>query len=81
MVIIASKTCADRERGAVGSGPHPLENHLAIGFINNTVPEPLENHKVLNVGPSSAHQRNAITPLAVECWLGSFVISRGDQYC
>ena len=35
-----------------------------IGFLSGTNPDPLKNHKVtkpiLNVGPSSARQRNAI---------------------
>ena len=44
--------------------PPPPENHINIGFLSNTGPDPLKNHKVtkpdFNVGPSSAHQRNAI---------------------
>ena len=42
----------------------PLENYKNIGFLNNTGPDPLKNHKAtkpaLNVGPSAAHQRNAV---------------------
>ena len=30
--------------GGRGSGS-PLENHKAIGFLSNTGPDPLENHK------------------------------------
>ena len=57
-------SCADPEGGR-GSG-HPLENHNNIGFLScNTGPDPLKNHKAtkpaLNVGPSSARQRNAIS--------------------
>ena len=64
--------CTDPEVDR-GSRPHPwkdapplLENHKALGFLSNTVPDPLENHKatctksVFNVGPSSARQGNAI---------------------
>ena len=36
-----------------------------IGFLSNTAPDPLENHKdtkpAFNVGPSSACQQNAIS--------------------
>ena len=36
----------------------PLEHHIAIGFLSNTSPDTLENHKAtkpaFNVGPSSA---------------------------
>ena len=53
---------ADPEGGR-GSGP-TLKNHKNIGFISNTGPDPLKNHKgtkpVFNVGHSSARQRNAI---------------------
>ena len=39
-----------------------MENHKAIGFLSNTGPEFLENHKAtkpaFNVGPSLARQRN-----------------------
>ena len=42
----------------------PLKNYKAIELLSNTDPDPLENHKAtkpaFNVGPSSAHQRNAI---------------------
>ena len=51
-----------------------LENHKTIGFLSNTGPDPLENHKTgldplenhktikpaFNVGPLSAHQGNTI---------------------
>ena len=49
--------------GFRGSGP-PLKNHKNIGFPCNTGQDPLKNYKAtkpaFNVGPSSAHQRNAI---------------------
>ena len=42
----------------------PPENHKNIGFLRNTCPDPLTNHKatepVFNVGPSWIRQRNAI---------------------
>ena len=55
-------------RGSKGrdreSGPLPLKNPKAIGFLSNTGLDPLENHKatkpVFNVRPSSASQQNAI---------------------
>ena len=47
-----------------GSGT-ALKNLKTIGFLSNTAgPDPLKNHKAtklpINVGPSSARQRNAI---------------------
>ena len=49
--------------GGRGSGP-PLKNHKNIGFLSNTGPDPLKNHKAtkpaFSVVPLSAHQRNAI---------------------
>ena len=51
------------QMGDRGSGPH-LKNRKNIGFLSNTGPDPLKNHKVtkptINVGPSSARQWNAI---------------------
>ena len=45
------------------SDPH-LKNHTAIGFLSNTGPDFLKNHKssnpAFNVGPLSGCQRNAI---------------------
>ena len=42
----------------------PLKNHQNIGFLRNTGPDTLKNHKdtkpAFNVGPSSVHQRNPI---------------------
>ena len=42
----------------------PLKNHQNIGFLSNTGPDHLKNHKAtkpaFNVEPSSACQRNAI---------------------
>ena len=53
--------CADPE--GVGGGA-VLENYKGIGFLSNTGPEPLGNHKAkqiaFNVGPSSARQQNTI---------------------
>ena len=54
---------AQIQRGA-GGPISPLENHKNIGFLSNTGPDPLKNHKAtkpaFNVGLSSARQRNAI---------------------
>ena len=50
-------TCADPEGGGQGVRT-PLKNHKNIGFLSNTGPDPLENHKAtkpaFNVGPSTA---------------------------
>ena len=53
-------------RGSRGRGrvSVPPENHKNIGFLSNAGPNPLKNHRAfkptLNVGLSSARQRNAI---------------------
>ena len=49
-----------------GTGvPDPPENAQNIGFLSNTGPNPLNNHKAtklaFNVGPSLTHQPNAIS--------------------
>ena len=53
-----------RKSGGTGGPTFPLENHKNIGFLSNTGPDPLKNHKAtklaFKVGLSSAHQRNAI---------------------
>ena len=42
-------------------GPGPLlKNHNNIGSLSNSGPDPLNNHKASNVGPSLASQRIAI---------------------
>ena len=51
--------------GVKRSLPKDPENHKPTGFLSNTGPDALENHKTatkpaFNVEPSSAHQRNAI---------------------
>ena len=60
---ISLDTYAD-PRGTGGQNPIPLQNHKNIGFLNNTGPDLLKNHRAtkpaVNVGPSSARQRNAI---------------------
>ena len=49
--------------GNRGSGS-PLKNHKNMGFLSNTGPDPLKNHKAtksaFNFEPLSAHQRNTI---------------------
>ena len=51
--------------GGEGVRTHPLKNHKNIGFLSNSCPDPLKNHKAtkraFNFGPSSARQRNAIS--------------------
>ena len=50
--------------GDKGSRPLPPEKSQNLGFLSNTGPDPLKNHKAtkpaFNVGPPSARQRNAI---------------------
>ena len=52
---------AQIQKGGRGSGP-PRESHKAIGFLSNTSPDPIENHKVtkpaFNVWPPSVRQGN-----------------------
>ena len=54
--------CADPEEGG-GRGSRPPEKSQNIGYLSNTGPDPLKNHKAtkpsVNVGPSSIRQRNA----------------------
>ena len=53
---------ANPEGGA--ACPDPPENHKNIGFLRNTGPDRLKNHKTtkpaFNVGPPLARRRNAI---------------------
>ena len=60
-----------REGGGGGGGgrwsERLLKNHKNIGFLSNTGPDPMKNHKAtnmtkpaFNIGPSSARLRNAI---------------------
>ena len=54
-------------RGTGGPDPPPPpEKSRKIGFLSNTSPDPLKNHKAtkpaLNVGPSSARQRHHKVP-------------------
>ena len=50
------------QRGGGTGGPDlpTLKNHKSIGFLCNTGPDPLKNHKAtkpaFNVGPSSARK-------------------------
>ena len=67
---------ADPEEGGGGGGEEqgvrtPLINHKNIGFLSNTCPDPLKNHKAtkpaFNFGPLWARQQKAISmafPLA-----------------
>ena len=51
-------TCMDPEGGT--EVRTPMRNHKNIGFLCNTSPDPLKNHKAtkpaFNVGSSLAHQ-------------------------
>ena len=52
--------CMRKSRVGTGGPTSPLENHENIGFLSNTGPDPLKNHKAtkpaFNVGLSSARQ-------------------------
>ena len=54
----------------------PAKNHKDKGFLSNTGPDPLQNHKAtkpaFNVGPPSAHQRNA------KCHLNGISLAADD---
>ena len=56
--------CMRKSRVGTGCPTSLLENHENIGFLSNTGPDPLKNHKAtklaFNVGLSPARQRNAI---------------------
>ena len=58
------------QRKGDGQGVLPLKIYKNIGFISNTDPDPLKNHKAtkstFNVGPSSTRQGNAIE--MAFCW-------------
>ena len=60
--------------------PPPVKNHGNIGFLSNTGPEPLENHKAtkpaFNVGPPLVRQRG---PLSVV--FGSSLPSSTKKHC
>ena len=56
---------ADPEGGqGVRTPPSPLRNKKDMGFLSNTSPDPLKNHKAtkpaFSVEPVSTRQRNAI---------------------
>ena len=55
-----TRPCADPEGGR--GVRTPLKNHKSIGFLSNSGPDPLENHKItmpaFNVGPLSTRQQN-----------------------
>ena len=59
------QSCADSEGGGQGFRTTTLKNHKAIGFLSNTGPDPMKNHKttkpVFNVGSQWARQQNAIS--------------------
>ena len=43
--FILKYACADPEGGQGVRTPPPPENHKDIGFLSNTGPDPIENHK------------------------------------
>ena len=63
-ITLSITACADPEGGGGQGAWTPLKNHKNIGFLSNTCPDSLKNHKAtkpeFNVGPSSTRERNAI---------------------
>ena len=65
IALVRAVSCVDPDGGGGGQGvwTHP-ENHKNIGFLSNTGPDSLKNHKTIkpafSVGSSSARLRNAI---------------------
>ena len=63
ILLVFGPAHARIQRGGRGSGHHSLKI-AKIGFVSNTGPDLLKNHKdnkpAFNVGPSSARRRNAI---------------------
>ena len=59
-----AESCVDSEVGPGSGPPLPGKYQVAIGFLRDTGPDHLVNHKgtqpPFNVDASSAHQRNAI---------------------
>ena len=56
-------TCADPD-GGQGSVPPPTEKHRAIGFLSNTGPDPLINHKATNpaiIGMPAKRHLNSVS--------------------
>ena len=62
--FMARNMGGSREGGQGVRTPPPLKDYKNIGFLSNTDPDPLKNHKAtkpaFNVRPLSARQRNAI---------------------
>ena len=63
-LYISSMSCADPEAGGRGSGPPPPGKSQSNRVPHQFGPDPMDNYKAtkpaFNVGPPSAHQRNAI---------------------
>ena len=63
MHVLKPHTRIGRGEGALGSDPPPPENHVLIGFLSNTGPDPLNNLKATKpafmVGSSLARKRTA----------------------
>ena len=62
--LIVTHVRIQRGQGFGPGRPPSLKNHKNIGFLSNTGPDPLKNHKAakpaFNNGQSLARQRNAI---------------------
>ena len=72
--MICQKACVDPE-GTGGPDRPTLKNHKNIGFLSNTGPDPLKNHKAakpaFNVGPSLANDGPLIVVHVFESYLPS----------
>ena len=64
-LIAAVHMHRSRGEGTGGLDPPPEKSQKSLRFVSYTGPDPLKNHKAtkpeFNVGPPSAHQRNAIS--------------------
>ena len=64
VVLMITAHAMHRSSGGDRGSRPPLQNHQNLGFLSNTGPDCLKNHKAtkpeFNVGPSSARQQNAI---------------------
>ena len=67
-------------RGGTGvRTPLPLKYHKNIGFLNNTSPDPLKNHKAtkpaFNVGPPSAAAKHHLNGVCWQADVGPLIVA------
>ena len=54
LLLNKADTCADPEGGGAGGPDNPLKNHINIGFLSNTGPDPLKKSQNFQA--------------SIECW-------------